>query len=79
MGDPLRVDDLKGVFLNMSDERHDQIIAEMVRNGILDKDGNVLKRIPEPPDWLTGRNGHSPKAETPAAPAKKAKRPRKRG
>ena len=72
MGEPLRVEELKGAFLNMTDERHDEIIAEMVKDGIIDADGNVLKRIPEPPDWLTGRNGHAASE----ASTKKSKRPR---
>lgn len=74
MGERLRVEELKGAFLNMTDEEHEEIIAEMVRDGIIDEDGNVLKKIPEPPDWLTGRNGH-PKADP---PVKKARKPRKR-
>ena len=80
MGEPLRVEELKGAFLNMTAEEHEEIIAEMVRDGIIDEDGNVLKKIPEPPDWLTGRNGH-PKPDPPAKPAKpakKARKPRKR-
>ena len=77
MGEPLRVEELKGIFLNMSDERHQEIIAQMVKDGIIDQDGNVLKKIPEPPDWLTGRNGH-PKAEASAKAAKKIRKPRKR-
>ena len=74
MDDRLRIEEMRGVFLNMTAEEHEEIIAEMVRDGIIDEDGNVLKKIPEPPDWLTGRNGH-PKA---APPAKKTRKPRKR-
>jgi hypothetical protein len=77
MGEPLRVEELKGIFLNMTDERHNEIIAQMVKDGIIDEDGNVLKKIPEPPDWLTGRNGR-PKADPPAEPVRKARKPRKR-
>jgi hypothetical protein len=62
---------------NTTDEEFDLIWARMVANGIIDEDGVVLKRIPEPPDWLTGRNGH-PKADPPAQPAKKARKSRKR-
>jgi hypothetical protein len=67
-------------FRNQTDEEADAIWEEMVRDGIIDKDGNVLKKIPEPPDWLleASRNGRAPKAETPAEPAKRARRPRKR-
>lgn len=63
----------------MTDEDADRTWDAMVKDGIIDEDGNVLKRFPpEPPDWLTGRNGQS-KAEVPAKPVKKSKRPRKRG
>jgi len=61
---------------NQTDEEGDAIWAEMVRDGIIDEDGKVLKRIPEPPDWLTGRNGQTPKATPLATPPKKAKRKR---
>ena len=62
---------------NPTDEEYDAVWNEMVKDGIIDEDGVVLKRIPEPPDWLTGRNGH-PKADPPATPPKKSKKPRKR-
>jgi hypothetical protein len=78
MGEPLRVELAKGAFLNMAEERHDEIIAKMIKEGIIDENGNVLKRIPEPPEWLTGRNGHTSTIERPAKPAKKTKNPRKR-
>ena len=79
MDDRLRIEEMRGVFLNMTAEEHEEIIAEMVRDGIIDEDGNVLKKIPEPPDWLleASRNGHAPAPEPPARPAKKARRPRK--
>ena len=64
-------------FRDVTDAEDDAIWDAMVRDGIIDADGNVLKKIPEPPDWLTGRNGHAPKAVPPARPAKKAKRPPK--
>jgi hypothetical protein len=79
MGEPLRVEDLRGAFLNMSDEEHDEIIEEMIRDGIIDRDGNVLKRFPEPPDWLTQANGRpatEPEPEKPVKPKSKRKRPR---
>jgi hypothetical protein len=42
---------------NQTDEEFDEIWNQMVRDGIIDQDGNVLKKIPKPPDWLTQRNG----------------------
>jgi len=80
MGEPQRVEELREAIRNITDEEHDEIMADLVRKGIMDEDGNVLKRFPEPPDWLLGasRNGRAPKAEAPAKPAKKAKRSRKR-
>jgi hypothetical protein len=65
---------------NQTDEEADAIWDEMVRDGIIDRDGNVLKKIPEPPDWLleASRNGQARKAEPSAEPAKKARRARKR-
>jgi hypothetical protein len=74
MGEPIRAEDLRGLFDNMTDEDHDEITAEMIRDGIMDEDGNVLKRFPEPPDWLTQGNGR-PARSKPEKPAKK--RPRK--
>lgn len=65
----------------MTDVEHDAIMAELVHKGIMDEHGNVLKRFPEPPEWLTRANGQpksSPEPEKPAKPAKKAKRSRKR-
>jgi hypothetical protein len=80
MGEPLRIEELRDAFRNMTDEEHDEIMAELVREGIMDEDGNVLKRFPEPPDWLleASRNGEAPKEEPPVKPAKKSKRSRKR-
>jgi hypothetical protein len=73
-------EEMRGIFDNVTDAEHDAIIDEMIRDGIIDRDGNVLKKIPEPPDWLleASRNGHARKTDTPAEPAKKAKRSRKR-
>ncbi|HKB04635.1 MAG TPA: hypothetical protein VKD90_20595 [Gemmataceae bacterium] len=65
----------------MTDEEHDAIMAELVRKGIMDEDGNVLKRFPEPPEWLTQANGRpksNPEPEKLTQPAKKTKRRRKR-
>ena len=63
-----------------TDEEDDAVLEQMVRDGIIDRDGNVLKKIPEPPDWLleASRNGRGKKPAKPAQPAKKAKRPRNR-
>jgi hypothetical protein len=73
MGEPLRTEELRGIFRNMTSEESDEIIAAMIRDGILDADGNVLKRFPEPPDWLTQGNGRPApsKPEKPAKPTKK--------
>ena len=62
-----------------TDEEDDAIWDQMVKDGIIDRDGNVLKKIPEPPDWLleATRNGRPP-AEPPARPVKKSRRSRKR-
>jgi len=68
---------LRESIRHQTDEEFDAVWAEMVKDGIVDADGNVLKRIPEPPDWLTGRNG-TPKNGEPTKPAKKARRSRKR-
>jgi tRNA(Phe) wybutosine-synthesizing methylase Tyw3 len=64
-----------------TDAEDDAILDEMVKEGIIDEDGRVLKKIPEPPDWLleASCDGRAPKAEAPTKPAKKAKRPRNRG
>jgi hypothetical protein len=59
-----------------TDEDVEAAFAEMIKNGIIDEDGNVLKRFPEPPDWLTGKNGHA-KPEAPGKPKRKARRRKK--
>jgi hypothetical protein len=80
MLDDQTIQRIKDSFRTMTDEEHDEIIEEMIRDGILDREGNVLKRFPEPPDWLTQANGQPAPAETrkQTKPAKKSKRPRKR-
>ena len=69
---------IKDSFRTMTDEEHDAIMDEMVREGIIDEEGNVLKRLPEPPDWLTQANGRTKPEAKPEKPTKKSKRPRKR-
>lgn len=61
---------------NTTDEEADRAWDAMVRDGIIDADGNVLKRIPEPPDWLTGRNGRAKTEEAAKAPKKARSRKR---
>jgi hypothetical protein len=65
---------IKDSFRTMTDEEHEEIMAELVREGIMDEEGNVLKKMPEPPDWLTQADGRTKSAR----PAKSPKRPRKR-
>jgi hypothetical protein len=67
---------IRASFRGVTDEEDDAVWAEMVKDGIIDADGNVLKRIPEPPNWLTGRTGRA-KTEEAAKSTKKA-RSRKR-
>ena len=69
---------IKDSFRTMTDEEHDEIMAERVRDGIMDEEGNVLKRMPDPPEWLTQANGRTKLAPEPAKPTNKSKRPRKR-
>jgi hypothetical protein len=78
IGEPLRVSELREAIRNMTDREHEEIIAEMVADGILDGDGNVLvsARVPDPPDWLTGKNGHA-RSDAPAKPKKKVNRRKK--
>lgn len=81
MLDERTIQRIKDSFRTMTDEEHDEIIEEMIRDGIMDRDGNVLVRMPEkPPDWLTKANGHPAKGglDGPAPAAKKPRRPRKR-
>jgi hypothetical protein len=73
MGEPLRIEGLGEHFLNMTDEEHEAIMEELIRDGIMDREGNVLVRMPEgPPAWLTQSNGHI------AEPNAKSKKSRKR-
>jgi hypothetical protein len=64
---------IKEGFRTMTDAEHDAIMEELIRDGIMDHDGNVLVRMPEaPPAWLTQGNGHV------AKPEPKPKKSRKR-
>ena len=64
---------VKESFVDITEEESDAIWEELVRDGIIDRDGKVLVRMPEgPPDWAKPGNGHSG-----AAVPKKAKRRRK--
>jgi hypothetical protein len=74
MLDEETIERIKESFRTMTDEEHDAIMAELVRKGIMDEEGNVLKKMPEPPDWLTQANGRTKSAK----PAKSPKRSRKR-
>ena len=74
MLDDETIERIKESFRTMTDAEHDAIMAELVRKGIMDEEGNVLKKMPEPPDWLTQANGRTKSAK----PAKSPKRPRKR-
>lgn len=76
MGEPLRVDELRNALQSTSEQEHDAIIAELVDEGILDEDGNVLKRFPQLPEWLGGRNGHAGKIRGKSNLPKTVKRPR---
>ena len=63
---------------NQTDEEFDANMDILVAKGIMDEDGNVLKRIPLRPEWLPPLNDHTSTTETAAKPAKKTKKPRKR-
>lgn len=78
MGPPLRVDELREAIRKMTDEEFDEIIAEMVADGILDEDGNVLKKFPPPlPDWITETNGHAGQG-APSPETARDKKPRRK-
>ena len=62
---------------NETDEESDAIWNALIAKGIIDKDGNVLKRIPLRPEWLPPLNGHTSTTEAPAKPAKQTKKSRK--
>jgi hypothetical protein len=58
----------------MSDEESDEIFEEMIRDGIMDREGHVLVRMPEgPPEWARPANGQPAESKS-----EKARRPRKR-
>ena len=69
---------IKERLRKQTDAEFDAIWDEMVRDGIIDHEGNVLKKIPEPPEWLTQTNGRTKPRPNTEKPAKKAKRSRKR-
>ena len=72
MGEPLRVEGMAEAFRNMTDEEHDAIMEELIADGIMDREGNVLVRMPEkPPDWLTQSNGHVAKLKSKPKKARK--------
>ena len=67
MLDAETIERVKEGFRTMTDKEHDAIIEEMIHDGIMDREGNVLVRMPEaPPAWLTQSNGHvvEPKAKS---------------
>ena len=71
-------DEMLESLRSITDAEADAVWEEMIRDGFIDRDGNVLKRFPEPPDWLTQANGRSKSEFKPEKPIKKSKRPRKR-
>jgi len=74
MGEPLRVEDLKGIFANMTDEEHNAVMEELIRDGIMDREGNVLVRMPEgPPEWAQPAN-EQPAATKNGKPSRKRRR-----
>jgi hypothetical protein len=48
-------------FRTMTDEESDAIWEEMIRDGIIDRDGKVLVRMPEgPPEWARSTSNGKP-------------------
>lgn len=68
-------EDIKSIryrLQNLTDEESNAIWEKMIRDGIIDREGKVLVRMPEgPPDWAKPANGHATTTEP-----KKPKRPR---
>ena len=66
---------VKESIRNMTDERFDEIMEELIRDGIMDRDGNVLVRMPEgPPEWARPADEHPPAATKNGKPSRKRRR-----
>jgi hypothetical protein len=65
---------VKDHLRNMTDAEFDEIMEELIRDGIMDRDGNVLVRMPEgPPEWARPAN-EVPDATKNGKPEKKRRR-----
>jgi len=58
----------------MTDAEFDEIMEELIRDGIMDREGNVLVRMPEgPPEWARPAN-EQPAATKNGKPSRKRRR-----
>ena len=61
MNDDLIVQRIRKSFQEMTDEDMDELWLELQRRGIIDAEGRVLKRAPEPPKKVaTNGQGKKP-------------------
>jgi len=66
MNDDEMVRQVRESFKTMTSEEANEIIEEMIRDGVLDRDGKVLlsARVPDGlPDWARPANGHATTTE----------------
>lgn len=63
MRDDLLIEHMKAALRSLEEMSADEWFAEMEAAGVLDKDGNVLRRMPEPPEEAT--NGTAASARKP--------------
>lgn len=63
MRDDLLIEHMKAALRSLEEMSADEWFAEMEAAGILDKDGNVLRRMPEQPDEAA--NGAAASARKP--------------
>ena len=75
MADSFIVERIRAALQALDDTPADVWFAKMQRLGILDADGNVLRRMPEPPDEANG--AAAPARKPRKKPAARRKRPGK--
>src|SRR5258708_22305499 len=56
MRDDFVVEQIRAALRSMDDESPEEWFTKMERLGILDAEGNVLRRMPEPPEETEGNN-----------------------
>ena len=72
MRDDLLIQHMKAAIRSLQEMSDEEWFAEMEAAGVIDADGNVLRRMPEPPEEVKA-NGRRPRRRKPS-PSRKAPR-----